>query len=184
MIDLTSGAEQIDIEDFKRAAGAFITGVTVVTVRDDRGKLRGFTANSFTSVSLDPPLVLVCLHRSAPSLRAFRAGRGFTINVLSAEQEWISRQFARLSADKFATIRYRLGVTGSPNIEGCLAHIDCTLETSYEGGDHVILIGRVRCVASGEGSPLIFHRSRYLRALADPPASGTDTQCHQEAAHG
>jgi flavin reductase (DIM6/NTAB) family NADH-FMN oxidoreductase RutF len=165
VIGLTGGAEQIDIEDFKRAAGSFITGVTVVTVRDDQGKLRGFTANSFTSVSLDPPLVLVCLHRSAPSLHAFRAGRGFTINVLSAAQEWISRHFARLSADKFATIRYQLGATGSPNIEGCIAHIDCTLETSYDGGDHVILLGRVRRVSSGEGPPLIFHRSRYLRAL-------------------
>jgi flavin reductase (DIM6/NTAB) family NADH-FMN oxidoreductase RutF len=158
-------AEQIDIEDFKRAAGSFVTGVTVVTVRDDEGKLRGFTANSFTSVSLDPPLVLVCLHRGAPSLRAFRAGRGFTINVLSADQEWISRHFARTTADKFAAIPYQLGVTGSPNIQGCLAHIDCTLETSYDGDDHEILIGRVRSVASGEGSPLMFHRSRYLRAL-------------------
>ena len=184
MIGLTGGAEQIDIEDFKRAASSFITGVTVVTIRDDQGKLRGFTANSFTSVSLDPPLVLVCLHRSAPSLRAFRSGRGFTINVLSADQEWMSRHFSRLSADKFATIRYQLGVTGSPNIEGCLAHIDCTLETSYDGGDHVILLGRVRRVASDEGAPLIFHRSRYLRALSDPPAGSNDDQCHQEAAHG
>ncbi len=141
MIDLTSGAEQIDIEEFKRTAGSFITGVTVVTVRDDQGKLRGFTANSFTSVSLDPPLVLVCLHRRAPSLRAFQAGRGFTINVLSADQEWISRHFARVSADKFATVSYQLGVTGSPNIEGCLAHIDCTLETASRRSAWVCVCG-------------------------------------------
>jgi flavin reductase (DIM6/NTAB) family NADH-FMN oxidoreductase RutF len=156
---------QISVEDFKRAAGSFITGVTVVTTRAPDGKLMGFTANSFTSVSLDPPLVLICLHRNAPSLHAFRSGGGFSVNVLAADQEWVSRHFSRPSEDKFASVAYRLGTTGAPQIEGCIAHMDCSLEVSYDGGDHVILLGRVRSVATGDGSPLIFHRSRYLRAV-------------------
>jgi len=156
---------QITVEDFKRAAGSFITGVTVVTTRSPDGELMGFTANSFTSVSLDPPLVLVCLHRNAPSLRAFRVGCGYAINVLSADQESISRHFARPSDDKFASVPYRIGAAGAPLIEGCIAHIDCSLEVAYDGGDHVILVGRVQNVATDDGSPLIFHRSRYLRAV-------------------
>jgi flavin reductase (DIM6/NTAB) family NADH-FMN oxidoreductase RutF len=159
------GAGRFDVEDFKRACGSFITGVTVVTTQAPDGRLMGFTANSFTSVSLDPPLVLVCLHRNAPSLRAFRAGGGFSINVLGADQEWVSRHFARPADDKFATVPYRIGAAGAPLIEGCIAHIDCALEVSYDGGDHVILVGRVHGVATDDGSPLIFHRSRYLRAV-------------------
>jgi 3-hydroxy-9,10-secoandrosta-1,3,5(10)-triene-9,17-dione monooxygenase reductase component len=156
---------QISVEEFKRAAGSFTTGVTVVTTRDPGGELRGFTANSFTSVSLDPPLVLVCLHRRAPSLHAFQPGHGFAVNVLAEDQEWMSHRFGRASDNKFAGVAYRLGAGGAPLIDGCIAHIECTLETSYDGGDHVILLGRVRNVAASEGSPLIFHRSRYLRAL-------------------
>ncbi len=155
----------ISVEEFKRAAGSFTTGVTVVTTRDPEGDLRGFTANSFTSVSLDPPLVLVCLHRRAPSLHAFQPGRGFAVNVLADDQEWMSQRFGRRSDNKFEGVPHQLGSSGAPIIDGCIAHIECTLETSYDGGDHVILLGRVRNVATNDGSPLIFHRSRYLRAL-------------------
>jgi len=158
-------AAQITVDDFKRAAGSFITGVTVVTTRAPDGKLMGFTANSFTSVSVDPPLVLVCLHRDAPSLRAFQVGCDYAINVLSADQEWISRHFARPLDDKFASVPHWVGPSGAPLIEGCIAHIDCSLEVAYDGGDHVILLGRVQNVATDDGSPLIFHRSRYLRAV-------------------
>ena len=158
-------AAQISVEDFKRAAGSFTTGVTVVTTRDPDGELRGFTANSFTSVSLDPPLVLVCLHRRAPSLGAFQPGCGFAVNVLADDQEWMSQRFGRRSDNKFEGVPHQMGAAGAPVINGCIAHIECTLETSYDGGDHVILLGRVRNVATNDGSPLIFHRSRYLRAL-------------------
>jgi flavin reductase (DIM6/NTAB) family NADH-FMN oxidoreductase RutF len=157
--------ERISVEDFKRAAGSFTTGVTVVTICDPEGELRGFTANSFTSVSLDPPLVLVCLHRRAPSLSAFQPGRGFAVNVLADDQEWMSQRFGRHSDNKFEGVPHALGAGGAPVIDGCIAHIECALETSYDGGDHVILLGRVRNVATNDGSPLIFHRSRYLRAL-------------------
>jgi flavin reductase (DIM6/NTAB) family NADH-FMN oxidoreductase RutF len=164
-VELDEESTAITIEDFKRAAGSFITGVTVVTTRAPDGRLMGFTANSFTSVSLDPPLVLICLHRNAPSLRAFQVGCGYAINVLNADQEWISRHFARPADDKFASVPYWIGATGAPLIEGCIAHIDCSLEVAYDGGDHVILLGRVQSVATDDGSPLIFHRSRYLRAV-------------------
>lgn len=152
--------KDVDIDQFKKAVGSFTTGVTVVTAHTDKGRL-GFTANSFTSVSLRPPLVLLCLDRRAPSLLGFNPGGAFAINVLSAAQQDVSQHFARHAEDKFAGIAHHDGATGAPLLDGCLASIECTLEHRFYGGDHVILVGKVRDVEVHEGEPLIFHRSRY-----------------------
>lgn len=160
-------ARDVDVDEFKRAVGSFATGVTVVTVGGADGARFGFTANSFTSVSLRPPLVLLCLDRRAPSLLGFRHNVAFAVNVLAADQEDVSRHFARRAEDKFAGIACSPGASGVPLIDGCLATIECRLEQSFYGGDHVILLGRVLEVASrDDGAPLVFHRSRYLA----PPA--------------
>lgn len=151
----------VEVQDFKQAVGTFATGVTIVTARRPDGGLLGFTANSFTSVSLRPPLVLLCLDRRAPSLLGFRPGTPFAINVLGADQEALSGQFARHAEDKFVGVGHRIASSGSPLIDGCLANLECRLEHSYYGGDHVILVGRVLGVQVEEGDPLLFFRSRY-----------------------
>ena len=158
-------ADAIDLDEFKRAVGSFATGVTVVTARNG-DRMVGFTANSFTSVSLDPPLVLLCLDRRAPSLLGFDPGGAFAVNLLGADQEHLSRHFARHAEDKFAGIAVRTSAGGLPLLDGCLAAVECTLEHRFYGGDHVILVGRVVALSvAEEGEPLVFFRSRY-RALA------------------
>ncbi len=152
----------VDVAAFKRAVGSFATGVTVVTTPSpDDGRPLGFTANSFTSVSLDPPLVLICLNRRAPSMAGFAIGRPFAVNVLAADQEALSGHFARPSDDKFAGVAHRLTESALPLLDGCHATMECRLEHWFHGGDHVILVGRVEAVDSADSEPLIFHRSRY-----------------------
>lgn len=156
---------EVDVEEFKRAAGSFVTGVTIVTTFDGDGRPHGCTASSFTSLSLTPPLILFCLDRRAPSrLLIERSGR-FAVNVLAAHQADVSRQFARWSEDKFAGIGYSVADSGSPLIEGALAQFACSLDRSYYGGDHVIVIGRVQQVQVTDAPPLVYHRSHY-HALA------------------
>jgi flavin reductase (DIM6/NTAB) family NADH-FMN oxidoreductase RutF len=165
-------APRLDSWDFRQAVGAFTTGVTVVTTSDDAGVRYGLTANSFTSVSLEPPLVLFCLAEGAPSLDGFVAsepggsgggspGKHFAINVLASDQEDIARRFARPAPDKFAGLAWRTGIFGAPLLDRCIAHIECKLEHVVPGGDHVIVIGRVHRVRVYDGEPLVFHRSRF-----------------------
>ena len=162
-----SPAAEVSVAEFKRAVGSFATGVTVVTVCDRRGRFHGFTANSFASVSLDPPMVLVCLHRQSPSLDGFAIGGAFAVNILGADQLDISGHFARHHDDKFAGIRHRPGRTGAPVLIGCHAVVECRLEHWYHGGDHVILLAHAEAAVTSECEPLVFHRSRY--ASISPP---------------
>ncbi len=148
--------------EFKQAVGSFTTGVTVVTTWDADGVRHALTANSFTSVSLDPPLVLFCVDHRAPSLTGFRTSGHFAVNVLSAEQRDVAMQFARPAPDKFAGLSWRRGVFGAPLLDGCIAYIECTTEHRYNAGDHDIFLGRVHRVRVRDGKPLIFHRSRFL----------------------
>lgn len=154
-------AAAVDTAAFKRAVGSFATGVTVVTTRGADDRLLAFTANSFTSVSLDPPLVLICLNRRAPSMAGFAIGRAFVVNILAADQQRLSGHFARPSDDKLAGIEHRLTDTGIPVLTGTHATLECRLEHWFHGGDHVILVGRVEAVDSADNEPLVFHRSRY-----------------------
>jgi len=149
--------------ELRRALGCFVTGVTVVTAIDGEGRPRGFTANSFTSVSLDPPLVLVCIAHTAGSYPLFSTTRHFAINILSEEQRAISSRFASKDADKFAQVQWQSGRTGSPLIAGTVAWLDCRTEQQIDAGDHLILVGRVVDFDHSTQTPLGFCRGNYLR---------------------
>lgn len=148
-------------EEFKAALGRFASGITVVTV-DAGGTKHGMTASSFASVSLDPPRVLVCLDKSSRT-RALLSDR-FAINVLSAEQEEISRAFAHSGRKPFDTLPHDIGASGAPLIHGSLAWIECATSSIVDGGDHDIIVGDVIACTSSDGSPLIYF-SRGYRSL-------------------
>lgn len=160
-----------DPRELRQVLGCFVTGVTVVTMLEQGGALRGFTANSFTSVSLDPPLVLVCLGRGAASHDAFAAGRGFAVNILSDGQQHLSARFASKSADKFAGLDWREGRGGGILLDGSLAWLDCRLERVIPAGDHSILLGEVLHFGRNDLQPLAWCRGRYLPSLSLEGAS-------------
>jgi len=151
-----------DPRTLRNALGAFATGVTVITTRQQNGTPRGFTANSFTSVSLSPPLLLVCLAKSAHSYQAFLEAEHFAVNILSEEQRAVSGLFASRAPDKFARCAWRSGQGGAPLLKGALATFCCTRERLVDAGDHVILIGRIQAFATTEGSPLGYFRGNYF----------------------
>lgn len=159
--------ERFDPRELRRALGQFATGVTVVTTRAD-GRHVGVTANSFTSLSLDPPLVLWCVSNSAPSLPAFKAASHFAINVLCAGQHYLSRQFATPAEDKFAGVDFQEGPGGVPILSGVLAHFVCRNVRHVEAGDHVIVIGEVERFEANDGEPLVFHSGNYRVVTRHP----------------
>lgn len=159
--------------EFRDAMGQFATGVTVVTSIDADGKPVGTTANAVTSLSLDPPLVIVCFDRGSLTLRAIRSHGAFVVNVLAAPQQHLSRNFARRGlAAAWDGVQHRRGPTGSPRLEDVLAVLECTVEHALPGGDHEIVVGRVSHVeTSGNPSgPLVFFRGGY--ACLDLPVCG------------
>ena len=158
--------DAIDRSGLRRALGRFATGVTVVTTRTARGRLDGLTANSFSAVSLDPPLVLWSLRRDARSLPSFVGAEHFAISVLAAEQQEIARLFSAQADDRFAIASTQEGIGGCPLVVGSLAHFECRLESKVEGGDHLIFIGRVLKASHRDGDPLIFANGRYCGASA------------------
>jgi flavin reductase (DIM6/NTAB) family NADH-FMN oxidoreductase RutF/DNA-binding IclR family transcriptional regulator len=159
-----SPAACIDTSELRRVLGSFVTGVTVITTVDDEGKWWGLTANSFTSVSLNPPLVLWNQSISAPSYPVFRDAKRFAVSILAENQIDISRRFSGSTADKFAGVSVRIGLGGVPLIEGCSAYLECARESSFPGGDHAVFLGRVEQVEKCERSPLVFGQGRYLVA--------------------
>jgi len=151
-------------EEFRRTMRQFASGVTIVTTR--RGdELHGMTATAFASVSLEPLLVLVCVEKTAESHDILKESGVFAVNILSDEQESLSRQFADKSEGvihRLESIPHRSGSTGAPIIEGCLAYLECRIVTIYEGGDHSIFLGQVEeARVLRDGRPLIFFRSAY-----------------------
>lgn len=160
---MTDSATPFDPLELRRAFGCFVTGVTVVTAIDGEGRPRGFTANSFTSVSLDPPLVLVCIARTAGSYPLFSTTPQFAINILSEEQRPLSSRFASKEADKFSGVAWQAGRTGSPLIAATVAWLDCRTERQIDAGDHLILVGRVIDFQHSTQTPLGFCRGNYLR---------------------
>ncbi len=150
--------------EFRQAMGHFATGVTVVTSIDADGDPVGTTANAVSSLSLDPPLVLVCFDKSSLTLEAVRSHGAFAVNVLAADQRHLSVNFARRGlAAAWDGVRHRRGPTGSPRLHGVIAVIECTVEHHLPGGDHEIVVGRVREVETGDGTvaPLVFWRGSY-----------------------
>lgn len=157
---VTEGA--FDIIDFRRALGAFVTGVTVVTTIQSDGSPRGFTANSFASVSLDPPLILVCIAKTASSHAVFSQTDHFAVSVLAEEQKSVSGVFASKSPDKFAQVAWRARATGAPVIDGAAATFDCRTHEVVDAGDHIILLGRVVDFVHTNSSPLGYCRGAYV----------------------
>ncbi|GGK93009.1 flavin reductase [Planomonospora parontospora subsp. parontospora] len=152
------------MRSLREALGQYATGVAVVTAAAPGGDRAGVTVNSFTSVSLDPPLVLWCLTRNSPSVPVFlRAGR-FAVNVLAEDQDHLSRRFATPLPDKFAGVETLPGPGGAPLLAGTLAYFACRTATVHEAGDHLILIGEVERFHRAEGEPLVFHAGRYRSA--------------------
>ena len=151
-----------DPRSFRQALGCFATGITVVTSVGLDGEYLGFTANSFNSVSLDPPLVLFSLDRGAYSLKAFEAAGVFAINILREDQEAVSIAFARALSSKWEGVRTEIWQTGSPILVDALASFDCETTSMHDGGDHVIFVGRVLRLRAGvDGRPLLYFRGAY-----------------------
>jgi flavin reductase (DIM6/NTAB) family NADH-FMN oxidoreductase RutF len=146
---------------FRHALGRFATGVAIVTTCTADGQREGVTVNSFTSLSLDPPMVSWSLRRSSSSLAAFNQSGRFAINVLSEAQIHLSRHFAAPHADKFESIEHMPGSEGCPIFGRCLAVYECSTDRAIEVGDHVLFIGRVKEVSFDEGAPLIYASGQY-----------------------
>lgn len=151
----------IDSRQFRDALGHFATGVTVVTTLDAERQPVGVTVNSFSSLSLDPPLILWSLAKKSYSLAAFESHPAFAIHVLAGDQQDLSNRFARAGTDKFAGLTTDEGFGGVPLLKGCAAVFQCSTEFRYDGGDHLILVGRVQAFATEERPPLLFYRGRY-----------------------
>lgn len=157
-----------DPQAFRAALGTFTTGVTIITTRTAEGEAVGITANSFNSVSLNPPLVLWSLAKSARSLAAFSESRHWNVHVLAAEQEPLSGRFATQGSDKFAGIELDEGIGPAPLLPGCTARFQCRTAFQYEGGDHVIFVGEVLAFDSSERPPLAFQSGQYALAARKP----------------
>jgi 3-hydroxy-9,10-secoandrosta-1,3,5(10)-triene-9,17-dione monooxygenase reductase component len=150
-----------DEASYRTVLGHFATGVTIITATSD-GQPIGVSANSFTSLSLDPPLVLFCASKDSTTWPKIEAAGKFTVNILNEHQEDVCRVFATRGADRFSRIGWRPSANGSPILHDALAYIDCTIKDQYDGGDHLIVVGLVQelGVLSEEG-PLIFYRGGY-----------------------
>jgi flavin reductase (DIM6/NTAB) family NADH-FMN oxidoreductase RutF len=159
-------AKDPDALAFRRALGQFATGVAVITAQGADGRAIGLTMSSFNSVSVDPPLVLFSIDRKSFSLGAMTDAGGYAVNILGRDQEHLSNQFARSLADKWAAVEHTIGHMAAPLLAGAIAHFECVPYAQYDGGDHVIFVGRVvRFSAYPENEPLIFFRGAY-RSLA------------------
>jgi len=176
----TDDMPALDGREFRDALGWFATGVTVITTRGADGDLVGFTANSFTSVSLDPPLVLFSLNRQAGCLPIFEGCAHFAVNILAEHQAALSSRFATASHEKWHGVAIDTWEGGCPILADALANFECAVHAVHDGGDHRIFLGRVLRMRSSEaGKPLLFSRGAYrllggpLGAPQDPPAEGS-----------
>ena len=152
---------EFDHRSLRAALGRFATGVTIITCCDAAGEAVGLTANSFSALSLNPPLVLWSLRQSSPSLPSFRIARYFIVNVLAETQVELSRRFAESMPDKFSDGHWSDGVGGAPVLTGCAAVFECESLSHQDAGDHVLFIGRVLRIADPGGAPLLFQGGHY-----------------------
>ncbi|MGH7949165.1 MAG: flavin reductase family protein [Candidatus Binataceae bacterium] len=151
----------IEKNELRRVMGHFATGVTVITTLRNSGELHGLTANAFTSVSLVPPLLLICVDKKAESYPCFDETKVFTVNVLAHDQEAVSRKFAVSGGDKFHGVAFHSGANGAPILDGALAYIECKVVQAFDGGDHTIYLGEIEQAEAREGKPLMFFRGGY-----------------------
>jgi flavin reductase (DIM6/NTAB) family NADH-FMN oxidoreductase RutF len=153
----------ISPDDFRTALSRFASGVTVVTTKDSAGRIYGITVSAFCSVSLEPPLVLICIEKVTGSHRALSESGMFVVNVLDQAQVDLSEKFASPSSDKFEDVDMSLNIDGIPVLSGCLANLECKVWQTYEGGDHTIFVGEVDELSVGDGDPLLYFRSDYRK---------------------
>lgn len=152
----------IDPRELRHCFGSFMTGVTVVTTKDKNGKPIGFTANSFSSVSLDPPLLLICIDNNSDNFDTFTEGNAFAVNVLASDQEALSNRFSSPITDRFEGQDWENSGNNNPIFAGTAAHFDCRLENTISAGDHTIMIGRVENCASSGQAGLGYSRGQYF----------------------
>lgn len=163
----------MDPMELRQAFGRFGTGVTVITTRTPSGARIGVTANSFNTVSLEPPIVLWSLSIKSPSLELYRAAGHFAVNVLALDQIDLSRRFSRPADDKFAGVEFSDGLRGVPVIAGCAATIECAVVNEHLVGDHVLFLGQVERYTYEQAAPLLFLNGKYIQGvdlLATPVA--------------
>lgn len=175
-IGLASNGTIDDISHYRQVLGSFMTGVTIITTIDADGRPRGLTANSFTSVSLDPPLVLFCVDYRAASYETFQQASGFAIHVLGSEQQELARTFASKSESKFEGLVTDTGVSGAPILRDVHGWLDCELSDVVIAGDHAIVIGEVKRYSTAPARPLGFYQGRFFGFNTDQEISATVPQ--------
>ena len=151
----------IDGRELRNAMGLFATGVTVITTKDTSGKHFGLTANAFSSLSLDPPMLLICVDKGVDCYDCFEESKVFGVNFLSSAQEEISTRFATKGIEKFEGLSFRVGEFGVALLDGALAHFECSVAHAYDGGDHTIYVGEIANFVTVEADPLLFFQGKY-----------------------
>ncbi|EST36557.1 flavin reductase family protein [Streptomyces roseochromogenus] len=178
---------QVDEAAMREVLSSFCTGVAVITATQPGGRPAGMAVQSFSSVSLDPPLVCFCPAQTSSTWPKIRAAGRFAVNILSADQQQLCRRFAVTGGDKFAGVDWQPGLNGAPLLDGALATIECDLAGTFPGGDHVIALGRVTAPASADGirdtDPLLYFRRTYgrLRSSSSRSASIASARSRSEA---
>ena len=174
--ELASGSSPIDPRDFRNALGSYATGVTIITAADADGKPVGLTCNSFTSVSLNPPLVLWSLVIYSQNMSVFQSASHFAVNVLGVSQRALASRFAKSSEEKFADVKWTPGLGGAPLLADSVANFQCRAANRYYGGDHIIFLGAVEAYAYNGQEPLLFARGgfgRFRRPEDSPETNGS-----------
>lgn len=154
-------------DEFRAALSRFPSGVTIVTTKDADGRLHGITVSAFASVSLTPPMILVCIEKTAGSHYALDESEFFAVNILGEGQEHLSNRFASQISDKFETVDYRLGLGEVPVLSDALVALECRLAYAHEGGDHTIFVGLVEKTEIKDENPLVYWHSNYRKLEAE-----------------
>ncbi len=157
----------ISKEEFRAALSRFPSGVTVVTTKDATGRFHGMTVSAFASVSLDPPMILVCIEKTTGSHDALQESEFFVVNILAEGQESISNRFAAPIPDKFDGINYRLGIGEIPVLEDAFVTLECRLAYAHEGGDHTIFVGLIERSNTEDKNPLVYWHGNYRKLEID-----------------
>lgn len=175
-IDVVPTITDFSSVDFRRCLGEFVTGVTVITTVGPDGRQYGLTANSFSSLSLDPPLILWSLRLNATTFPIFSTAESFAVNILAEDQVGVSQRFAKSGPDRFEGVPITVGNDGVPLIDGCVGQLECRREATYPGGDHVVFIGRVLRIRSSGRQPLALRSGKYMVVHPHEPVAGGEQQ--------
>ena len=166
-MDYSSKKNGIGKDEFRAALGRFPSGVTVVTTKDASGRFHGITVSAFASVSLEPPMILVCIEKTTGSYHALQESEFFVVNILAEGQEDLSNRFASQIPDKFDTVDYRLGIGEIPVFEDALVTLECRLAYAHEGGDHTIFVGLIERSEVKDENPLVYWHGNYRKLKSD-----------------